>query len=386
MAERLISPFNTITAFFLRHSVEKAFQLDEQPASLSLDEKVFDLNPPFITSAVDDIMYIVSQILDKSIKTSQRAVVANIVPTISRVLSSDFIGMIQRKLRDEHYPRVAANGGPPPDSTIVAFLVLLNDLDVAIEYTNRIVDSHTGNSSKAATIPATERPPPAQLHNLFPLDHDAAFVRDSLNALESSFYGKASELIGDGIFVAFKNVFRPRVRLALAEAFRDIDYQLTHESTDKSRDTHDRGEKQYMQGESTIYEKFQSGWGRLNKPALRILTARNSERLLTLLATYLSEILEKRIWSFYGRIDHHGAVRMERDVDGIINVVIRGGRYRLREIFSRCTQICLVMNLEEDEWEGLSFVSQANEQGLQWRLNEEERSRARAMVCSAQMP
>lgn len=62
VAERLLSPFNAMTTFFFRRSVEKAFQLDEQPPDLSLNpHKPLKSNPPHISSAVDDIMYIVKR-------------------------------------------------------------------------------------------------------------------------------------------------------------------------------------------------------------------------------------------------------------------------------------------------------------------------------------
>ena len=51
----LIEPVNAMTTFFFRRSVEKAFQLDEAPADLTLNPtKPLGSNPPFITSAVDD--------------------------------------------------------------------------------------------------------------------------------------------------------------------------------------------------------------------------------------------------------------------------------------------------------------------------------------------
>jgi hypothetical protein len=100
VTSHLIGPFNEMTTFFFRRSVEKAFQLDEAPSDLTLNPtKPLGSNPPFITSAVDDVMYIVNQVLQRSLATSQRAVVSSVVPTVSSILGSDFITMIQRKTR-----------------------------------------------------------------------------------------------------------------------------------------------------------------------------------------------------------------------------------------------------------------------------------------------
>ena len=52
---------------------------------------------------------------------------------------------------------------------------------------------------------------------------------------------------------------------------------------------------------------------------------------------YLARLLEKRLWSYHGRVNALGAIRLERDVSGIVNAAVdvgsgRGapGRYRHR--------------------------------------------------------
>lgn len=129
VSARLTEPFNTMTTFFFRRSVEKAFQLDELPPGLTLNpSKSLEGSGPFIISAVDDVMYIVNNVLQRSISTSQRNVVSSVIPTISRVLGSDFIGMVQRKMRDESYPKPVVQGGLPPEDKIIAFIVLITSL------------------------------------------------------------------------------------------------------------------------------------------------------------------------------------------------------------------------------------------------------------------
>lgn len=102
------------------------------------------------------------------------------------------------------------------------------------------------------------------------------------------------------------------------------------------------------------------------------------------------------MWSYYGRVNELGAVRLERDVSGIVGIVVRGGRYALREAFARCVQVCMVMNMEEDEWEEVvggvggwgdvhgggsgKDVGGGAGEGLEWRIDAEERARARGMV------
>lgn len=368
IAEKLISPFNTMTTFFFRRSVEKAFQLDEQPPDLSLNpNKPLTSNAPYITSAVDDIMFIVNQVVERCLSTSQREVISLVIPSITRVLGFDFIGMIQRKMRDENYPKAAVQGALPPEQTIVSFLVLINNLDVATEYVKRIIEPHI------------EQPTPTSLTALYPFDQDATSVTTSLSLLQQSFAGRTFELITDGIYVVFKNVVKPRLRPVLAESFRDMDYQMTKEDIERLN-----LEAQAEDGDGTmidvaVHRRFQRGWDALTNPIARILTERNYEKLHTTIISYLSDFLEKRIWSFYGRMNYLGAVRLERDVASIVNVSVKGGRYGLRDAFTRCTQICLVMNMEEDEWDELQAIP-TEKQDVEWKIDPEERVRARTMV------
>ncbi|KAL8939128.1 MAG: hypothetical protein Q9211_002884 [Gyalolechia sp. 1 TL-2023] len=378
VVDRLVTPINVMTTFLLRRSVERAFQLDEQPAGLSLDpSKLLTSNPPYVSSAVDDVMYIVDQVVERSLATSQRAVISSVIPSVTRVLDSDFIGMIQRRMRDESYPKAAVQGALPPENTIIAFLVLINDLDMATDYVKRIVQSRLeiqqGKSGSNGGANASSQP----LDSLFPFENDALYARSALGTLQQSFEAKASELISDGIYVAFKNIVKPRLRPLLADAFRDINYQINESELEEANRPMDNEEATDEGIEGGMQYHFQRGWDALSKPIGRIFTDNNFQRLLSTTISYLAEVLEKRIWSYYGRINNLGAVRLERDIASLINVVVRGGRYGLRDAFVRCTQVCIVMNMEDDEWAETQASIESN---LEWKLDREERLRARAIV------
>lgn len=367
-----------MTTFYFRRSVEKAFQLDEPPSNLFLSlEDSLATNPPYITSVVDDVMYILNQVLDKVFSSSQKVVFASVIPTISRILSSDFIGMIQRKMRDEFYPKAAVQGALPPEDTTISFLVLINNLDVAIEYTQRIVRAHVGPGSET---PELEVLATSKVLDRFPFEEDAFTVCNVIRALETGFTGKANELIGDGIFVAFRNVIKPRLRPLLADAFRDVDYQMSTPNLDNTHISVEPNGRRSADDVGAVQDIFQKGWDLLTKPITRILTPRSAEKLLAIVVSHLSELLEKRIWSYYGRIGALGGVRLERDIADILSIVARDGKYRLRDAFARCTQICMLMNMEEDEWDELRDGATTKDGDIQWQLNEEERLRARSMI------
>lgn len=372
VSSHLVEPFNSMTTFFFRRSVEKAFQLDESPSDLSLNPtKPLGANPPFITSAVDDVMYIVNQVLQRSLATSQRAIIGSVVPMVGRVLGSTFIVIIQHKMKDESYPKPVIQGGLPPEDKVIAFLVLMNNLDIANDYIKRIIETQLGRQAR----PSPDAPSPASpLQDLFPFGHDATFVENTLKAMESTFSMKAGELLNDAILAIFHNVLRPRVRPILAEAFRDIDYAPTEDSGNDVPDEETEGDDSDL-----VKSRFDRGWGALTRPIKRILTPANFDRLLAVAMTDLATTLEKRIRGYYGRVNELGAVRLERDISGIMTAAVAGGKYGLRDAFTKCSQMTLIMNMEEDEWLEIAD-EEGGESGIPWVLDAEERKRVRAIV------
>jgi hypothetical protein len=367
--DKLLTPFNTMTTFFFRRSVEKAFQLDEQPPDLSLNpHKPLNSNPPHVTSAIEDIMYIVNKVLQQSLATSQKQVVSSVIPTLGRILGSDFIGMQQRRMRDESYPKAAMQGQLPPESTIVSFLVLINNLDVAKDYVDQIVH---------ARLEPAPGSPHRTLAELFPEAGDAAAVTATLTSFRTVFSEKTNELISDGVNVVFHNVMKPRLRPILTDAFRDTDYQLTREQLrELAQELDADADSEGFSDE--VRMRFQLGWDALTKPIGRLMTERTFDQLLTIVVTYLSKMIEKRLWTYQERVNDVGAARLEHDINEIIKVVVKGQKYSFREAFLRCSQICMIMNMDEDEWEEL----QSSGGEVADKLKPEERVRARNMVIN----
>jgi len=372
ITEQLTEPFNVMSTFFFRRSVEKAFQMDEQPPDLTLNpHKPLGSNPPFITSAVDDVMYIVTQVLQRSLGTSQRSVVGSVVPSLSRVLNSDFYGMIQRKMRDESYPKAAIQGALPPESVIISFLVLINNLDVSTDYVRRIVNDSLGQRRSSQSDGMETKP---SLQDLFPFGHDSVFVETQLKNLLNNFEAKTSELLNEAIEVMLKQVMRPRLRPVMIETFREIDYMPLENyrgAADADGDEND-----------LVLQRFERGWQAFTLPIKRIATDRVYDKLLTSTINHLSKQLEKRIWSHYGRVNELGAIRLERDVTGIVNIAVKGGRYQLRDMFTRCSQMTLILNMDEEEWDELEKAKPAEleEMGIPWQLDADERKRTRSII------
>jgi len=116
------------------------------------------------------------------------------------------------------------------------------------------------------------------------------------------------------------------------------------------------------------------------KPIQRLMTPKTFALLLDSTAKHLSRVLEKRVWSYSGKMNSLGATRMERDFSGIISVVARDGKYGIRDMMARVTQICMLVTMEDEEWDALAEEEADGDEEMAWVLTINERLRARNMV------
>lgn len=369
VTDLLIDPFNTMCTFAVRRSIEKSFEIDEVPANLNLSiNKPLGSNGPFITSVVDDAMYIVNQILQRALGTCQYAVVANVIPSIARVLGSDFYGMIQRKMRDESYPKAVAAGTLPPEQTVISFIVLTNNLDVATDYVRRIVQSSLARQDASKSSSEVS----SVLVDAFPFENEASEVDHLLQNLLDGFSSKTNDLITEAVSVLLKQVIRPRLRPVMTDTFKDMDYLSPSADQRSGHDT---------SYEDAIVQRFERGWNAIMLPIKRIATEKVHTLLQRGTIQHLSKLLEKRIWSYHDKVNEFGAVKLERDLMGIIQIAVQGGPYELRDDFGRCTQMLLILNMDDDEWLEMASTSGADTgQAIDWKLDVGERQRARAIV------
>jgi len=400
VSAKLTTPYNVMSTFFFRRSIEKAFQIDEYPSGLSLNlNKSIDAPSPFIILAVDDVVFIVNAMVQKSLSTSQKEIFAHVVPTIGRILESDFVGMIQRKMRDESYPKPLVQGGFPPEDKIISFIVLINSLEMANDYLARIISTNLGVNLDLENSLTKSSP----VRGAFPLLQDATFAAHSLSNLLHSFTTKTTELLNEGLQHLFSNVVRLRLRPVLADTFRDVDYSLSEEELAEAAAATAEYDGSGGGGDGDVASelvprRFAHGWDQLMRPIGRIMTPKTFAALLDITAQYLAKQLEKRVWSSGSgsgssssnnssgvktRMSAFGALRMERDLSHIAGVVARGN-YAVREVFSRVAQILMVANMEEEEWDGVltggEDTGEEEDGGILWVLTEEERKKARKLV------
>ncbi|ODQ65527.1 COG4-domain-containing protein, partial [Nadsonia fulvescens var. elongata DSM 6958] len=184
-----LAPFyDTLMTFFFRRSVEKAFQLDDAPPQ----NQDYTVESPLVTSVVDDVMYIFSSMMHQSLSTGDLALVRVTLGNIRRVLESDYIGLLQRRLRDgnprnmvlENVNLITFRNGSThgrfagislsDESKLRKFLINMNNLAVTGNYIDRILLNVMGD-----------------LGDKLPFSDDASQVSRTLDALAKSVKARA---------------------------------------------------------------------------------------------------------------------------------------------------------------------------------------------------
>ncbi|KAH7227650.1 COG4 transport protein-domain-containing protein [Fusarium oxysporum] len=206
-----------------------------------------------------------------------------------------------------------------------------------------------------------------------PYDGSPPFILQAVDDI-IALSAKATELLNDGTRELFDEVLWPRIRLILTTSFQDAVYDV---SEGESLDEGD------VDGETTqqVSVRFEGGWSALTRPLKHIMTPRTYAALASLAANKLARVLEKRAWSYSGRLTALGGLRLESDFSGIISVIAQDD-YALRELFTQLQEILAIANMEDDEWDELESGYDSSRQGRSRLLSDEDVAKARKIqVC-----
>lgn len=377
VSAKLGPAFESMATFCFRRSVEKALQLEELPDA----SQHYTAESPLVTSVVEDVMYILNIVIQQAVDTGELTIIRNVFSAIRRILESDFVGAMQRKLRDEAPRAVSGNvsssgaiggGGlvsrlsTPPlmagsnmgrknvpsnglagltgadETRLRSFLIYINNLQVASDYTDRIIKG-------------------VRHEDCLPFKDDAAKTKELLESLARNFQSRCDELMNDSLQVAFKQVASARIRNLTNHIFRDTEFMVAPPSGSQ----HNADINSDSNG-FTASDVFGVEWDSLMSGFTWVMAPSAYTKFITHAAVLLSKTLESRVWSLEGKVNELGAIRLDREISRIIGKV-SNGRYALREKFIRVAQMVMIIGLDDSE----------EEEGISWVLNNDERRRAR---------
>lgn len=334
VSTRLLPVFDPLVTKFFEGSIAKAVDLEVVPEPSTKTEPVTLEHAPQ-TSVVDDSMYILKTVLSQVVSTGVESHVSRSLSAVRKVLETQYIGHVQSKIR-EFAPRqlagvlaattqaTLASLPPSEDRRVRFFAMYLNNLGVTADYQLRITQQ----------LPLTAF-------------SDPSHVQQALSAFSTGLQARCDEMVAEGIQQLYSNVIAPNLRSILSVAFRNTNYLTSSESD----------------GSPTAY-LFNNGWTKLLTGWSAILLPSAYDRLIGLMVSSLSKMLEKRVWSL--NVNEMGAIALDRDVSKIISNVT-SNRYKLRDKFIRVAQLVTLVGLDDDE----------EEEGISWVLSEQELERGR---------
>ncbi|ODV76647.1 COG4-domain-containing protein [Suhomyces tanzawaensis NRRL Y-17324] len=436
--QKLLPAFETLYIFYFRRSLEKSIMIEELPsldAYLQINQS--NSNPLYISpddhspcsSVIEDITLILNTTIRNSIQTSILSTVKTYVQETRRILQNDLInGYFIRNL-NQNQPRYnqtlsfvspesnnntatptprsgtpEVNGGMSffkgassalgnvvgtSTSTIsssigglrtgannpklLSFIIHLNTVSVGQTYFTKIIN----NILKS----------PNYISSSFPYNGDANKVELWLtNDFLNPFISNTNKIINDSLINLYNQSLKNRIIAMINEMIPDVQETYIVHSNEGGND--DR------------LIRFGNNWQSLIKPYKHTLDESVFNKLLRLLVINLVNLLEKKLHSVLkkSRINELGSVRLEKDISFFINEVCEDN-YQLREKFVRVTQLVLLVDMDDEEYEeSTKHANQAGHRkgedgeeeddvnaededeflGINWVLTPQERSQIRS--------
>ncbi|ODQ77848.1 hypothetical protein BABINDRAFT_168806 [Babjeviella inositovora NRRL Y-12698] len=360
--------FDALSVFYFRRSLEKAYQMEELPTLSHKDliatreDQLTSPDQPLISSVVEDLILILNTSLRNAFETGQPQIASSIIITVKRVIDTDFLTVMLRRLRDLQ-PRggyqflaapVAARSqqtnmgsmlmrganyansviNTDNDQKLNDFVVLLNSVSIGDSYFRRIVEK-----INAEVLPAN-----------YPFATDSQKLAAISGGLIASLHAKSTKIVEFNVQVLYDLVFKNKMRLMVNDYFLASEYLISQ-----------------MDESGLNQAKFAAAWAGLISPFVRTLAKEIWDALMVLVMALMASLLEAKLWALENRINELGSIKLESNISGIIDYVTKFGKYSLKDSFLKVTQVVLMVGFDGEE----------EEAGINWVLTPQERVRAR---------
>jgi hypothetical protein len=326
LASKVEPWYELMGGYFMRRSVERAFQLEQQTTA--------DAGFP-MSSVVEDVLYILRKITSRALSTGHMQSLSSVFAAVRRIMEQDYSGIIGRRMQ-ELQGRITGKSGPAglvarsaeaDKRDRQAYLVLLNGLVLSAEYIEKMQQEHLAS-------------PDLDLYH----DSTAAVrVIEQLGSLKPRF----SRGLEDGCQVLYSYAIKSKMRPLVQDLFSNTSYVLSREAY----------EDIVAQGDS-VSHRFVQAWEAALSPVIEQAAPLVRDLLLQASTRALVRLLEKKLLTI--RCSELGAIRLDRDISGIISHVCRmqseelvsaGTSQPLRERFERLREMVSVVSWDADAGE-----------------------------------
>lgn len=201
-------------------------------------------------------------------------------------------------------------------------------------------------------------------------------VQRLIESIPEGFKEHSSLVIDESIELLFSTVVRNRISHLLQNTLRDS-YIMTIEDgeyfiveTDKATNNTTKG----LLDNGKIVSFIQN-WNSLIIPYVTTLEVSTFEKIFNLINNFAASFIEDKLWKLERKVSSVGIMKLEQDLNTVISEFTKFD-YSLRRNFTRCNQIVMIAELEEDEE---IAALEDPESGIEWELSSNERTRARRL-------
>ncbi|KTW30248.1 hypothetical protein T552_00725 [Pneumocystis carinii B80] len=308
---KLCSTYERMELFFMRHSVEKAFQLDEQDT----------MSKPPMSSFVDDIMCILRKIVQRVLDTGNLSLLQDVLIGVKRIMEMDYIGIIQRriktfqgKLNNQAFSKNQNYKNLKIDNDFISFIILLNNLDISQNYIEKIVSESINKDA---------------VKKKFPFESDLTIIFQPIQAL-LLLQDRLNELLKDGLNTLFLVYIKTQLKKILTDYFNKSTYIINNTTFND------------LEKKQPIQQHFVQGWNLIITNFRYQLTRENMNYLVKISSTLIANWLEKAILNI--QMNELGAIRLDKDISFISSHIISYGSYQSHESFAKVYEMIRVLN------------------------------------------
>ncbi|PIL30452.1 hypothetical protein GSI_07151 [Ganoderma sinense ZZ0214-1] len=329
--DMLTTCYTPMEVWYARSVIDKAHRLSTHDAS----------QHPISTTTPDDAFYILKQVLSRMLSTASVKTVERTSHLLRDVMDKNYSRTIKLKL-DNVYK--GGTGGPGARGDKVerenrlAFIILLNDLEISSSHMERLVK----DLSQAALI------------SQHFLEAEVDAVKTSLGSF-LNLVPKYRSTLRAGVEQLFNQLLRPKLRTFMGDIYKDTSYVLDDE-------TYATAELQ-----DTVRKRFIKAWETLTDGYKDAFTESNFRLFFGLALDMLVRPWEKFVISL--KYSELGAIRFDHDLRAIMAYLSSQTVFGdIREKFVRLQQITIVLNLDSEE----DVDEFYNGSGISWQLNQQE--------------
>ncbi|KAF5386630.1 hypothetical protein D9615_001767 [Tricholomella constricta] len=317
-----------LEVWYTRTSIDKAHRLSTTDVS----------QLPPTTTTPDDVFYILKIVTSRLLSTGSPEGVKSTFEQLRDVMEQDYVGIIKKKLDDVYRTGssgAVSRGEKAERDNRVAFIIMLNDLDISSSHLERLMRDLSGN----------------QTINQHFIEQNQRAIKNHLSAF-SNLVSKLRSTLRLGIEQMFNQLMRPKLRTLISDVYKDISYVLDD-------DAYSTAEYQ-----DTVRKRFIKAWESLVDGYKDTFTESNYRLIFGLTLDVILRPWEKFIITL--KFTELGAVRFDRDLRSITAYLASQTAFGdAREKFVRIQQISTLLNLDNEE----DVEEFYNSSGITWKLS-----------------